>query len=51
MKNSARTVVENMFAAFSNGDVEKFAATVSNETVWVYHGTQIIPKGGYRSIP
>lgn len=45
MKNSARTVVEKMFAAFSNGDVESFVETVSNNTVWIYHGTQIIPKG------
>jgi len=47
MRNSARTVVENMFAAFSSGDVEKFVATVSTDTVWVYHGTQIIPKGTF----
>lgn len=47
MRNSARTVVENMFAAFSSGDVDKFVATVSNDTVWVYHGTQIIPKGTF----
>lgn len=36
-----------MFAAFSSGDVEKFVATVSSNTVWVYHGTQIIPKGTF----
>lgn len=47
MRNSARTVVENMFAAFSSGDVEKFVATVSKDTLWVYHGTQIIPKGTF----
>jgi ketosteroid isomerase-like protein len=47
MRNSARTVVENMFAAFCSGDVEKFVATVSNDTLWVYHGTQIIPKGTF----
>lgn len=47
MKNSARAVVENMFEAFSNGDVEKFVATVSDDTVWIYHGTQIIPKGTF----
>lgn len=47
MRNSARTVVENMFAAFSSGDVDKFVATVSNDTVWVYHDTQIIPKGTF----
>lgn len=45
MENSAKTVVEKMFAAFSSGDVEKFVATVSEDTEWVYHGTQIIPAG------
>lgn len=47
MKNSARSIVERMFAAFGNGDVDKFVATVSEDTVWIYHGTQIIPKGTY----
>lgn len=36
-----------MFSAFGSGDVEKFVATVSDDTVWVYHGTQIIPKGRF----
>lgn len=47
MKNSAKTVVENMFSAFSSGDVEKFVATVSDDTVWIYHGTHIIPAGSF----
>lgn len=47
MKNPAKTVVENMFAAFSSGDADKFVATVSDDTVWIYHGTQIIPKGRF----
>lgn len=47
MENKSRAVVEKMFAAFSLGDVEKFVETVSNDTVWIYHGTQIIPKGTY----
>lgn len=47
MKNSAKTVVEKMFSAFENGDIEKFVATVSDNTVWIYHGTQIIPKGTF----
>lgn len=47
MKKSAKTVIENMFAAFSSGDAEKFVATVSEDTVWIYHGTQIIPKGSF----
>ena len=47
MKNSARGVVENMFTAFSSGDADAFVATVSDDTVWIYHGTQIIPKGSF----
>jgi len=47
MKNSAQTVVENMFTAFSGGDVEQFVDTVSEDTVWIYHGTQIIPAGTF----
>ncbi|HRK53391.1 MAG TPA: nuclear transport factor 2 family protein [Cyclobacteriaceae bacterium] len=47
MKNSAKAVVDKMFSAFSSGDVEKFVATVSDNTVWIYHGTQIIPAGTF----
>ncbi len=39
MKNSARAVVDKMFAAFKDGDVEKLVETVSEDTVWIYHGT------------
>lgn len=45
MKKSLVAVVEKMFAAFANGDIEKFVETVSEDTVWIYHGTQIIPTG------
>lgn len=44
MGSSAKAVVEEMFAAFSSGDLDRFAATVSDDTVWIYHGTQIIPR-------
>ncbi|MFA5667727.1 MAG: nuclear transport factor 2 family protein [Balneolaceae bacterium] len=47
MKNSAKTVVEKMFAAFSSGDIDKIVETVSDNTEWIYHGTQIIPKGEF----
>ena len=47
MKNSAKQVVEKMFAAFSSGDDEQFVSTVSEDTVWIYHGTQIIPAGTF----
>ena len=47
MKSKAKLVVEKMFVAFSSGDVEKFAAIVSEDTAWIYHGTQIIPQGTF----
>jgi|SRR5690554_234439 len=47
MKKTAKKVIEDMFAAFSSGDADKFVATVSDDTVWIYHGTQIIPKGRF----
>lgn len=47
MKNSAKKVVEKMFAAFGSGDIEKLVGTVSDDTVWIYHGTHIIPKGSF----
>ena len=50
MNNTARSVVERMFVAFSNNDIEGFLETVSPDTIWIYHGTQVIPKGTYEGI-
>lgn len=47
MNTSAKTVVETMFAAFGSGNVAAILETVTDDTVWIYHGTQIIPKGTY----
>lgn len=47
MKNTQRSVVEKMFSAFGQGDIERFLETVSPDTIWIYHGTQVIPKGRY----
>lgn len=47
MKNPAKEVVDKMFSAFGSGDVEQFVATVSEDTVWIYHGTHIIPAGTF----
>lgn len=47
MKNEARQVVDRMFAAFAKGDADAFVGTVSDDTVWTYHGTQVIPKGTF----
>ncbi len=47
MSSSPKQVVEKMFTAFANGDLDKFVETVSEDTIWIYHGTQIIPKGTF----
>jgi ketosteroid isomerase-like protein len=47
MKHSPKSIVDKMFEAFTKGDVEKFVETVSSDTVWIYHGTQIIPKSTF----
>lgn len=47
MNASPRTIVEEMFAAFGSGDADRFVATVSDDTTWIYHGTQVIPKGTF----
>lgn len=44
---SPRSVVDKMFAAFGSGDADKFVETASSDTVWIYHGTQVIPKATY----
>jgi len=49
MKKSALAVVQRMFSAFDSGDVEKFLDTVSDDTVWIYHGTTIIPKSVFEN--
>ena len=48
MKNLAKIVVEKMFEAFTLENVDKILETVSEDTIWIYHGTQIIPKGEYK---
>ena len=47
MENSAKSVIDKMFAAFATGNVDAILETVSEDTIWIYHGTQIIPKGIY----
>ena len=48
--NTPRSIVEKMFSAFAAADVEKFLETVSNDTVWIYHGTQVIPNGVFHGV-
>ncbi|HRN55504.1 MAG TPA: nuclear transport factor 2 family protein [Agriterribacter sp.] len=39
-------VVKTMFAAFGAGNMEDLKKTLSDNTVWVYHGTDEIPYNG-----
>jgi len=50
VETTTKSVIEKMFAAFGKGDVEAFLKTVSPDTVWIYHGTQVIPKGTYEGV-
>ena len=47
MENSTEAIVEKMFTAVRSEDVEKFVTKVSDDTFWIYHGTQIIPSGTF----
>jgi len=42
----ALTVVREMLAAFGKGDFEALKKTLSEDTVWVYHGVDGIPYNG-----
>jgi len=48
MERSPKEVVDKMLSAFAAGDIDRIVETVSEDTVWIYHGTQVIPKGEYR---
>lgn len=43
MTNSPRAVVDNMFAAFNYKDLSGALATVSDDTLWIHHGSQKMP--------
>ena len=42
----ALNVVQEMLTAFGKGDMEALKQTLSENTVWVYHGTEGIPYNG-----
>jgi ketosteroid isomerase-like protein len=44
--NNPTEVVKKMFAAFGAGNMEDLKKTLSDNTVWVYHGTEEIPYNG-----
>lgn len=43
MTQSPRTVVDRMFAAFNAKDLGGALATVSDDTIWIHHGSQKMP--------
>ncbi len=47
MKHSAKAVVEKMFQAFASKQIDQIVDTVSEDTHWIYHGRQVIPKSEY----
>lgn len=42
----ALNVVQKMLTAFGKGDMEALKQTLSENTIWVYHGTDGIPYNG-----
>ena len=47
MENSPKILVDEMLSAFAEGNVDAIVETVSEDTVWIYHGTQVIPKSEF----
>ena len=42
----ALNVVQEMLTAFGKGDMEALQKTLSDDTIWIYHGTDGIPYNG-----
>jgi ketosteroid isomerase-like protein len=42
----ALTIVQQMVTSFGKGDLEALKQTLSEDTVWVYHGVKGIPYNG-----
>lgn len=42
-KTSEQIVIDKMFEAFANQNVADAVATVSEDTVWIHHGSQKLP--------
>ena len=43
MTSQARAVVDAMFTAFSEKDLNAALATVAEDTLWIHHGSQKMP--------
>ena len=47
MENSPKKTVDLMFEAFRKGDIEGVVETVSDDSLWIYHGTKVIPRSSF----
>lgn len=43
MTQTARATIDRMFAAFDAKDLDGALATVSDDTLWIHHGSQKMP--------
>lgn len=48
MEDSPKLAVEKMLAAFAEGNIAAIVETVSEDSWWVYYGTQIIPRSEFK---
>jgi uncharacterized protein len=46
MKSEALQTVETMLQAFGTGNPEALKETLSDDTIWIYHGPKEIPYAG-----
>ena len=42
-KTAEQVTLDKMYAAFGSQNVEEAVATVSDDSVWIHHGTQKLP--------
>lgn len=48
MENQVREIVDQMFEAFDQKDLDKVVATFSDDAVCIYHGTQKMPSARFK---
>lgn len=47
MSTQIRKIVDEMFAAFAEKDLERVAKTFSEDAICIYHGTQLMPSAKF----
>lgn len=51
MSTPEKNLLDQMFAAFGAQDAEAAAATVTEDSVWIHHGTQKLPSMKFEGKP